>query len=216
MKEDYNKYSTDELLKMYNESIHLSQVYNLSQLVKKVLLNSLYGALGNNHFLLYTHEMARGITLMGQCLIKKAALAKNRYISKILKEKIPKDRLIYSDTDSCTGDTKIYINNNITTIEDFYIKSSGKELQDNDKFIKKVDDNYYTLSYNNNNIINTKIKYVMKHNIKKHLWKIIVDNKHIIITEDHSIMFIRNGKLLKGSVQDLKHDDVLITINNTI
>ena len=85
--EDYSKYSNEELLKMLENAEQQAQTYHVSQLVKKVLLNSLYGALGNEHFLLYTNEMARSITLMGQFFINKAALAKNAFISKMLKSK---------------------------------------------------------------------------------------------------------------------------------
>lgn len=98
--EKYSKYSTDELQKMLAEELHLAEVYNVLQLVKKILLNSLYGAVGNNFFRYYNKDMARSITLMGQCMINKAAIKKNEYISKILKESEVVDRRTYSDTDS--------------------------------------------------------------------------------------------------------------------
>ena len=98
--EKYSKYSTDELQKMLAEELHLAEVFNVLQLVKKILLNSLYGAVGNNFFRYYNKDMARSITLMGQCMINKAAIKKNEYISKILKESEVVDRRAYSDTDS--------------------------------------------------------------------------------------------------------------------
>lgn len=214
--EDYSKYTNEELLKMYEESVRLAQTYHISQLVKKVLLNSLYGALGNNHFLLYTHEMARGITLMGRCLIRKAAFAKNKYISKILKEKEVKDRLIYGDTDSCVRTTNIVVNDTLMTMEDFYNNSVGTEVKNiNDKFVKQLssENNYTTLSLDDNDVVTTNINYVMKHKVKKHLWKIIVDGKEVVVTDNHSIMFIRDDTLMKGSVEDLRSGDVIVTIN---
>ena len=127
--EDYSKYSNEELMKMLENAERQAQSFHVSQLVKKVLLNSLYGALGNEHFLLYTNEMARSITLMGQCLINKSALEKNKFISKMLKEECMKDRRTYSDTDSCSSNTLLWIDGKETSIEDFYDSSEGVEYE---------------------------------------------------------------------------------------
>ena len=90
--EDYSKFSDDELINMYNEAKHKSNVYNVSQLVKKILLNSLYGAVGNNYFRYYNKNMAMSITKMGQCMNNKAALKKNQYIVHTLGESGEKNK----------------------------------------------------------------------------------------------------------------------------
>jgi len=81
-----------------------SQIAKLEteQLVIKVLLNSLYGALGSNYFRYYDLDIAEGITLSGQLAVRSAEKAINEYIRKILNGK--KDYVTYMDTDS------VYVN----------------------------------------------------------------------------------------------------------
>ena len=215
--EDYSKYSNEELMKMLENAEQQAQTYHVSQLVKKVLLNSLYGALGNEHFLLYTNEMARSITLMGQCLINKAAIEKNRFISKMLKEEVVKDRRTYSDTDSVVGSTPIFVNDTKTTIEDFYKTSEGDEVETIlGKYVKELPKGKYkTLSIDNDltKVKEVDILHAVKHKTPKRMWKVKVDGKEVTITEDHSIMILRDGYLMRGSVKDLREGDELLTIN---
>ena len=216
--EDYSKYSNEELMKMLENAEQQAQTYHVSQLVKKVLLNSLYGALGNEHFLLYTNEMARSITLMGQCLINKAAIEKNRFISKMLKEEVVKDRRTYSDTDSVVGSTPIFVNDTKTTIEDFYKTSEGDEVETIlGKYVKELPKGKYkTLSIDEDDLTKVKevdILHAVKHKTPKRMWKVKVDGKEVIITEDHSIMILRDGYLMRGSVKDLREGDEILTIN---
>ena len=215
--EDYSKYSNEELLKMLENAEQQAQTYHVSQLVKKVLLNSLYGALGNEHFLLYTNEMARSITLMGQCLINKSALEKNRFISKMLKEECMKDRRTYSDTDSSTFDTVIYVNNEKQMIGDFYEASEGEEYETVlGKYIKELPKGKYkTLSIDENDLTKVKevdVLHAVKHKTPKHMWKVKVDGKDVVITEDHSLMILRDGYLVRGSVKELREGDEIVTI----
>jgi DNA polymerase elongation subunit (family B) len=72
--------------------------YNTLQMAVKVLLNSLYGAMGSKYFRYYNVEIAEGITTTGQLVIQWAEKHVNHWISDLLKE--PKDRVIAGDTDS--------------------------------------------------------------------------------------------------------------------
>jgi DNA polymerase elongation subunit (family B) len=64
----------------------------------KILLNSLYGALGNKYFRYFTMEIAEGITITGQFIIKWAEKHVNGFLNKTLKT--DKDYVIAIDTDS--------------------------------------------------------------------------------------------------------------------
>lgn len=64
----------------------------------KILLNSLYGALGNKYFRYFTMEIAEGITITGQFIIKWAEKHVNEFLNKTLKT--DKDYVIAIDTDS--------------------------------------------------------------------------------------------------------------------
>jgi DNA polymerase elongation subunit (family B) len=78
--------------------------YENQQTSIKILLNSLYGALGNKYFRYFTMEIAEGITLSGQMIIRWAEKAVNEYLNKALKNQREKDYVIAIDTDS------VYVN----------------------------------------------------------------------------------------------------------
>ena len=86
------------------------------------------------------------------------------------------------------------------------IKHIGNEIKHiiADDTTKSVNTNLY--------IENKKIKYVMRHKVRKRLYKIIVDNNAVTITEDHSIMILRNEKLESIKITDIKPTDKLIQI----
>ena len=68
------------------------------QMAIKILLNSLYGAMGNKYFKFFDQRIAEAITLSGQLTIRWAEVAINKYMQSILKTK--KDYVIAIDTDS--------------------------------------------------------------------------------------------------------------------
>lgn len=72
--------------------------YENQQTAIKILLNSLYGALGNKYFRYFTMEIAEGITITGQFIIKWAEKHVNGFLNKTLKS--DKDYVIAIDTDS--------------------------------------------------------------------------------------------------------------------
>jgi DNA polymerase elongation subunit (family B) len=70
------------------------------QMAIKILLNSLYGALGNKYFRFFDQRIAEAITLSGQLTIRWAEVAINDYLNSILKPEKPQDYVIAIDTDS--------------------------------------------------------------------------------------------------------------------
>jgi len=72
------------------------------QMCIKILMNSLYGALGNNFFRYFDIAIAEGITLSGQLTVRWAEVAINKYLDGITG--IKKDRLIAIDTDGVYAD----------------------------------------------------------------------------------------------------------------
>lgn len=91
VKKEYEKNKSPELKRQMN------QLDNSQQAVK-ILLNSLYGALGNEYFRYYDLRIAEGVTLSGQLAIRWAERALNETMNKILKS--DKDYVIAMDTDS--------------------------------------------------------------------------------------------------------------------
>lgn len=70
------------------------------QMAQKILLNSLYGAMGNIHFRYFDIRVAEGITMMGQLTIKWAERAANEFMNMVMENKEPKDYVVAIDTDS--------------------------------------------------------------------------------------------------------------------
>jgi DNA polymerase elongation subunit (family B) len=77
---------------------YLEAFWDTAQMTKKILLNSLYGALGNQYFVLFNNEIAAAITGNGRYTNKTMAFS----VDGMLREKLPskKPYLVYGDTDS--------------------------------------------------------------------------------------------------------------------
>jgi len=89
---DYQKNKTNALEKEINK-------LNNQQMAIKILMNSLYGALGNQWFKYFDIRLAEGVTLTGQLAIQWAEIAVNKAMNEVLKtEGI--DYVIAIDTDS--------------------------------------------------------------------------------------------------------------------
>lgn len=98
-KEDLEKLSTEELQKMADECGEKSHFFEIQQLVQKIMINSLYGAISLKHFILFNAEIAKAITGNGRFLIKNTAKAINKKLNEINKSE-NQNFYIYSDTDS--------------------------------------------------------------------------------------------------------------------
>lgn len=90
-KSEYQKNPTTALERTMN-------ILENTQMAIKILLNSLYGALGNRHFRYFDMRIAEAITLSGQLSILWAEKAMNKHMNAILKTN--KDYVIAIDTDS--------------------------------------------------------------------------------------------------------------------
>lgn len=74
--------------------------YNNFQMARKIQLNSLFGAMGNEYFRYYDARIAEGITMTGQYIIQEVGKALNDYLNKVVGTN-GHDYSFYSDTDSC-------------------------------------------------------------------------------------------------------------------
>ena len=72
--------------------------FNNLQMARKIQLNSLYGALGNQYFRWFDIDFAEAITLSGQLAIRWIEKNINAFMDKAIGK--PKDRVIAIDTDS--------------------------------------------------------------------------------------------------------------------
>lgn len=204
----------DNLLELQN----LESKYDLKQKTMKIQLNSLYGALGNEYFRFFDLENAMAVTTTGQFIIRYVGDKLNEFMNKLV-ETANHEYVIYIDTDSVVGETLIYVNNEKIKIEDYYNKLSNNLLIKNDilneNYVKQV---YNDKSYGLDEFGNLKeknINYIMKHKVKKRMFKITVSGKEVIVTEDHSVIVKRNEKYLSVKPSMINMDtDTLVFINN--
>ena len=85
-------------LERYKCEREISRLEN-QQIAVKILLNSLYGAMGNKYFQYYDTRIAEGTTLSGQLAIRSAEKVVNAFLNETLKTKNT-DYVIAIDTDS--------------------------------------------------------------------------------------------------------------------
>lgn len=105
--EAYFKYTEDQLKEMTDEQLSSlintadakERSYNVEQQARKVLINSLYGALGNEWFRYYDLRNAEAITLSGQLSILWIERKLNEYFNAICGTN-GHQYVIYIDTDS--------------------------------------------------------------------------------------------------------------------
>ena len=74
--------------------------YNNFQMARKIQLNSLFGAWSNQYFRFTNYNIAEGITITGQYIIRAVAKTLNEYLNKICDTKNI-EYAFYLDTDGC-------------------------------------------------------------------------------------------------------------------
>ena len=127
---ELQKVDKDDKQKLYSIEREISLAEN-KQMAIKILLNSLYGAMGNRYFRFFDQRIAEAITLTGQLTIRWAEYAINRHLNNVLrKRKTYKDYVLAIDTDSlyvCLDDLVKAINP--PNAIDFLDKVCEKDLE---------------------------------------------------------------------------------------
>ena len=216
----------NKLHRLFKSALKDAMYYDSAQHINKIDINALYGAMGNQFFHLFKLENAIDITISGQHLIKFLAARFDDYF----KNEFWKDKRFFDkedptnavmepivriiETDSVIAGTMITVDGHDMPIERLF------ETVTSDWYIG---DNYYgtwiknkptTKSVNTktNKVETSDINYVMKHKVKKEMFKITIKDKSVTVTEDHSIMAMRDGKIIELKPKDIRKTDKLITL----
>lgn len=214
--DELNSLSTEELQELYHNAQMKEDEYHTAQLCKKVTINSLYGALGNAYFPLFNQEIAQAITGNGRFYIQHTADMIEDTLQSHLSS--PQKYIVYGDTDSCGGDTLINTSVGKKKISELYDETVGTvECTQNGSEIKKPATLLTTPSINDKSEIqNKRIVYLMKHTVKKRMFKIKVKDKEVIVTEDHSIIAKRNDVLCSVKPKEILKTDKLLCTDEAI
>lgn len=213
--QDFRKLSDQELLDLYEELSVKVKLYDQYQYAMKILINSLYGALGTNTFRYYKLDMAEGITLTGQLMAMYIGNKVNAFLSKLTKAE--KDFIIAGDTDSVTGETVIRTEEGELSIEDIFIQAVKKLEESGEKIIVTKNgaevipvDFLKALTLQDGKLVYKPVKYVMRHEVTKPLHKVRTKSgNEVTVTEDHSLMVYNNGVLQEATVHDLSGDELV-------
>ena len=123
---DYSKLSDRELLSLRDQTVKDVAKFNNFQMVRKICLNSAYGAVGNQYFRYFKLANAEAITLSGQTSIRWIEDRLNKYLNELLKT--DNDYVIAVDTDS------VYLN--LGPLVDKFL---AKQKDDKEKVVNLLD-----------------------------------------------------------------------------
>lgn len=184
---------------------------HINQLALKILINSLYGALANKHFLLANPDMAAAITSSGRFFIQLAASNVERELQKLLPSEKP--YVIYGDTDSAVSTTILRINSEEITIGELFdstdspitVTPSGAE-------VKRVEGKYSLTYTPEGGVQYQPVEYVMRHKVQKRMYRITSGDKSVEVTCDHSLKVMRNGELIDVKPSELQKGDKIVRV----
>lgn len=213
---DLSCLSDEELKDLYKKTSNKIAMYDSTQNGLKTLLNSGYGATASPNFRYFKTDIAEGITSTGQFIIQHIGKMLTDFFTELTNEEF--EWVIASDTDSVVGSTKITVNGEPTTIEEFWNSLDTEiKMTSTGGLVRQVE-NTKALAFNNNNIVNESVTWAMKHKVKKRMFKINVKNKEkncfdsVVVTEDHSIMVIRDGKLIEVKPVEIEKTDFFVRV----
>lgn len=174
----------------------------------------MYGATAAKGFRFLKWEHAASITAVGRLIQEVVNHRIDAELNSLFGMNF-KGWIIYGDTDSCSASTEINIDGNLTKISDFFdaVSSTGNYVikDDHNKNYVIALENFSTPSVDDNlNVVNSPVSYVMKHSVKKKMYRVTVGGKQVEITEDHSIMVVRDGKLIGVKPGDILEGDEMV------
>ena len=103
------------------------------------------------------------------------------------------------------------------SIGDLYDRYTNEntELNQNKKdSVRKLIQPIKSLSYNSNlnKLEYNDVKYIMKHKVKKRMFRIKSCDNYVDVTEDHSVIINRNGNIMSIKPIDIIKGDKIIEI----
>lgn len=184
------------------------EYWDKRQLVRKILLNSAYGALLNAHCRFYDKRIGQSVTLCGRQIVKHMM----SQINEIVQGEYNHDgnAIVYGD--SVIGDSVIRTTDGDISIEELFNQCIEKSVVQGKEY--GVWNQSTVLGFNSESMqpIGAKISYVMRHKTKKKLYRLTTENgKQITVTEDHSIMVDRDGFLTECKPNEILESDGIIT-----
>ena len=187
------------------------EYWDKRQLVKKINLNSLYGAILNSSCRFFDKRIGQSTTLTGRQIVKHMTAVVNEIITG--EHDYLGKSVIYNDTDSEISTTVHRTNFGEKTIEELFNECDefwtvgDKEYAANQDLMVMTYDNIKSEPYFGH------INYIYRHKVSKDLYEIEDElGNAITVTEDHSVMVERNNILIEVAPANILADDILISV----
>ena len=204
----------EELKKQKAKADLDASIQDVFQHSYKICLNSVYGFSGTQFSPVFSRDYAESVTLTGQKVIKEMVRFTNACLNK-LGEKTGETKedefVIAGDTDSTLGSSEIFFDGFQIEIEKAFdiLKDDGYvDILENGTEVANAHSNtYYTQSLDGM----TTIRNITRHKVKKQMYKVEIPwYKPLILTEDHSIMVQRDGKIIECKPGDVRDTDFFV------
>lgn len=179
------------------------------QLVKKINLNSLYGAILNSGCRFTDMRIGQSTTLTGRSITRHMGSRINQTLTNDYS--LNGDCIIYGD--SVTSDTLIRTSDGELSIAELFNQSMNITQCNEKEYATDLDTKVIGFNgYEDSAILNS-ISYVMRHKTKKKIYEVELENgKKVKITEDHSLIVDRNGVLTDLTPEEIEPDDLIICL----
>lgn len=159
----------------------------------------------------YDQRIGQSTTLTGRSINRHQASKINELLTGEYKEYGASQ--IYCDTDSETADTLHVTNRGVLTIEQLF-ETCTEFWADGDKEYAS-DPELMVMTYDNvaGEPYLGHINYIYRHRVSKDLYEITDTAGNVItVTEDHSVMVLRDGNLVEAKPADITDTDLVITL----
>lgn len=202
---DDSKVTSDDFTKILSMAYAELEIQKSANNNNKIKINAGYGILSNKRCRWKKHVNAEAITSCGQLCVRGVA----NYVVKKANENSPVLNL-YTDTDS-VADTFLNTSTGTILLSELWDNHTKNKIQYSlDKWIGKCDETIPTINSDTGEIELSGVKYLCKHKVKKRMFRIKYMNKEIIVTEDHSIMVCRLGKIISIKPTQITKEDRII------
>jgi hypothetical protein len=185
------------------------EYWDKRQLVKKINLNSLYGAILNAGCRFFDNRIGQSTTLTGRAIARHMAGKINEVVTGDYNH-VGK-AIIYGD--SVTGDTTILTKDGDITIKELFDRCVEHSIVDNKEYGVWSPDKVIGFNSFEDSTVMSNISCVIRHKTKKKIYKVNLSNgKSVKVTEDHSIMVDRGGFLIEVPPTSILDTDLIICL----
>ena len=194
--------------------VDLGNLYNIQQMILKIIINSLFGYLASKYFKLGSADLGGAITAFGRFSL----MTKKNCVNEIHKKITGKDIVVSnSATDCLDGSTEIKTDIGNITLEDIYNANKNNIIKKNDNLtLCYLGKNVKVLSNNIDSGINEykKITRVSRKISNEKRYKITYNNNTVIATANHIFYVNIDGNIVECKAKDLKpHYEIITSVS---